>query len=164
MAATEAREASENDDDLRPTDAELLADLRRHADDLGRTPTSKEYTEMSDYSVSVQQGRFGSWNAALDEAGLDRNAHHGIPDEVLLEDLRRVAEELGHSPSMSEYDREGRFSSSNVQARFGRWNAAKERAGLPATPPGPTLGPLGRALERMDPDELGSSAEVYNGP
>lgn len=55
-----------------------------------------------------------------------------IPDEELLMDLRRVADEVGDSPSMADYDERGTYSPSTCQSRFGSWTEAKERAGLPS--------------------------------
>lgn len=54
-----------------------------------------------------------------------------IPDQELIQDLKSVAEKLGHSPSESEYDRVGKYSRSTVKKRFGSWNKAKARADLP---------------------------------
>lgn len=61
-----------------------------------------------------------------------RLTRRDIPNEELLEDLRRVA---ATSPlttlSTRNYNKAGRFHSSTLQARFGSWIAALEAAGLP---------------------------------
>jgi hypothetical protein len=53
-------------------------------------------------------------------------------DEELLEDVRRVARELGgtHFPA-AEYEKRGRFSQMTLRRRFGGWHNALEAAGLP---------------------------------
>jgi 5-methylcytosine-specific restriction endonuclease McrA len=57
--------------------------------------------------------------------------HRNIKDIVLLDDLKRVAHELGSSTvTIRLYDERGRFSASALQRRFGSWHAALERAGL----------------------------------
>jgi len=57
--------------------------------------------------------------------------NRGLTDEELLNDLRRVANELGRATvTYSEYDAYGRCRSRTIEVRFGRWNSALERAGL----------------------------------
>jgi hypothetical protein len=53
--------------------------------------------------------------------------------EALLEDLRRVAKEIGHTPLVTEYDRLGNFSPSTVRNWLGSWPNALEKAGLAPT-------------------------------
>jgi len=54
-----------------------------------------------------------------------------IPDEVLLEDLRKVASMLGaDSVSGPSYDSNGKFHSTTLSNRFGGWNKALDQAGL----------------------------------
>lgn len=62
------------------------------------------------------------------------NSQH-ITDDELLDDLQRVARELGHSPSFREYDNKGEYNARTIQARFGRFNEAKAESGLEVTPP-----------------------------
>jgi hypothetical protein len=61
-----------------------------------------------------------------------------IPEEDLVDELVRLAEELGESPSTSEMDEIGRYSVSAYQSCFGSWNAAKKKAGLGTTPARPS--------------------------
>lgn len=53
----------------------LREDLRRVADEIGRTPTRPEYNEHGESSSTTQRKRFGSWAAAVDEAGLEPRGH-----------------------------------------------------------------------------------------
>lgn len=48
----------------------------------------------------------------------------------LLAELRRLDDELGHSPSLPELDEHGRYSRRPYFDRFESWNAAKAEAGL----------------------------------
>jgi len=53
------------------------------------------------------------------------------PDEELLEDLLKVANQIGvKSVKMREYNKIGRFSSGTIARRFNGWNHALEKAGL----------------------------------
>jgi hypothetical protein len=66
----------------RIADDDLLADLRRVADDLGRAPKTAEYDERGAYAYRTVRDRFGTWADALREAGLDpesRDANRGLP-------------------------------------------------------------------------------------
>jgi hypothetical protein len=50
---------------------------------------------------------------------------------VLLEDLRRVAAELGkRTLTKDDYNAKGRFCAATMQKRFGSWNSALEKSGL----------------------------------
>jgi 5-methylcytosine-specific restriction endonuclease McrA len=59
--------------------------------------------------------------------------HRDIPDAFLLEDLREVAAHLGRSPTASEYNELGKYHSSTLARRFGKWSNAISQAGLFAT-------------------------------
>jgi 5-methylcytosine-specific restriction endonuclease McrA len=55
-------------------------------------------------------------------------------DQELLDDVRRVALELGlESLTTIEYDENGKYASTTVSKRFGNWNKAIEKAGLQIT-------------------------------
>jgi len=56
-----------------------------------------------------------------------------IPSDELLDDLRRVAGELGSvAMSSRDYELTGKFDASTFMARFGSWNSALTAAGLEA--------------------------------
>lgn len=57
--------------------------------------------------------------------------NRGCSDDVLLDDLRQVANQLGrNSLTKALYNGSGRFSAATMQKRFGSWNTALERTGL----------------------------------
>lgn len=54
-----------------------------------------------------------------------------ISEEKMLSSLRQAKEELGHSPTISEYKSLNISpSDSYIRRRFGSWNKAKKKAGL----------------------------------
>lgn len=53
-----------------------------------------------------------------------------LSDEEIIEDLRRVAEVVGDSPTQSEYDEHGKVHSETVARLMGGWNEAKDKADL----------------------------------
>ena len=111
-------------------DAELLEDMRRAARRLGKGRLgASEYRRLGGYSPSTVVRRFGSWNAAVERAGLEAPAQ--ASDEELLEDLRRVAGRLGRDRlGQDEYNRRGRYNHQMIARRFGSWGKAVERAAL----------------------------------
>lgn len=53
-----------------------------------------------------------------------------IETDDLLEDLKRVAEELDKTPSINEYNKHGEYSNCTITNRFGSWNEAMAAIGL----------------------------------
>lgn len=57
--------------------------------------------------------------------------HRDVPEEELLEDLKRVAEIIGTGRlSRSDYQKHGKFGTTTIERRFGGWNSAIIRIGL----------------------------------
>ena len=109
------------------SDEDLLADMRRVAQGLGRdTVTLAEYSEHGCGHSSTIQRRFGSWFNALERAGLQPSRSPiGIADEALLENLRAVWTELRRQPSYSEMRAPlSRYSAGTYEKRFGSWSDA----------------------------------------
>lgn len=121
------------------TDEELLDALRAFADDHGRPPTVPEANNREELpAASTFVFRFGSWNAAVAEAGL-RPRNRRRSDEELLADLREFAESRGEHPSaLAVRAREDidMATPRTYQNRFGSWNGALEAAGLPTVDTG----------------------------
>lgn len=89
--------------------------------------------------------RFGTWEKALDRAGL-RHRYSGAPisrkhsaegrqaltDDRLIQDLKDVALKLGAAPLTIEvYNRHGRANAETIRRRFGSWWKALKMANLP---------------------------------
>jgi len=108
---------------------EVKEDIRTIATKLGRPPTSPEYREQGNFSVSLAQNLFGSWNEALAAAGLEPQFEHGIPDDALLDEIRTLVEVLGKVPTASDMDEYGRFSCRCYFDRWDGWQAAVQAAG-----------------------------------
>jgi hypothetical protein len=122
--------------------AEVKADIRTTATKLGRPPTSPEYRERGDFSVSLAQNLFGSWNESLAAAGLEPQFEHGIPDDALLDEIRTLVEVLGKVPTATDMDEHGRFSCRCYFDRWDGWQAAVRAAGYEPVgrPSGPANG------------------------
>jgi hypothetical protein len=128
----EALEAAGLDPDEMGTkripDRELLAELQRLYTELGEPPTQRDMTERGEYSNRTYQLRFGSWSNALREAMLDTN--DGISEQELLQEIVRLADELGHAPKVAEMDEHGAYAPVTYHRRFGSWRRALAEADL----------------------------------
>jgi 5-methylcytosine-specific restriction endonuclease McrA len=104
------------------SDAELLSDLRRVAEIISRTSVrQREYGLHGTYAPGTLASRFGSWNNALAAAGLE-SFERSISTELLLADLRRVADEISQSTvSIKQYRELGKHDHLTLTNRFGSW-------------------------------------------
>lgn len=117
----------------RPTnqysEAELLAALRQMADDRDRPPTSTEMKQEGPHTAKTYERRFGSWDAALDAAGLD-TIERGYTEAELRAELRRLADVVEGTPTTLDVQEQGRISMDTYYRRFGSLAAALEAAGV----------------------------------
>lgn len=108
------------------TDAELLDDLRKVAARLGQdTVSSRKYDEVGIYSWSTLSIRFGTWNNALEAAGLKISNECLISDDRLFENILSLWQRYGRQPRLAELGSQfSEFSSGPYIRRFGSWTAA----------------------------------------
>jgi 5-methylcytosine-specific restriction endonuclease McrA len=114
------------------SDEELIADLRHVAKLLGIETMSQEQYELhGEYSRNTFRNRFGNWNNALLQSGINISNERDIFDDKLIADLCRVAELLGTEKiTREQYELHGKYSAGVQYNRFGTWNKALLRAGL----------------------------------
>jgi len=115
-------------------EADLLAELRRVAESMGRCPTSEEFDEQGCFSAATYFRRFDSWAAALDRAGVSGSypspSRRQVSDDDLLAELDRLASALGRPPTETEMSELGDHSPKTYRRRFGSWEAALGAAEL----------------------------------
>lgn len=121
--------------------SELLSELRRVADIVDRSPRTDDLQEHGKYSKFPYLDRFGSWENALEEAGLDtsyigetlrKSPGFQIPTGDLIDEMLRVAEIVDRPPFQDDMREYGEYSAKVYETRFGSWGEAHEFAGLPA--------------------------------
>ena len=121
--------------------AEAITDLQRVARELDRAPTYIEYTERGQYhAATLRIACQAKWNDVLVMAGFVPRAGGRAADgrklykrknSDLLNDVLRVAREIGHQPTSVEYRQKGVYSRELVIRRFGgTWQGVIEAAGL----------------------------------
>jgi len=109
------------------TEADLITELRRLAEELNKTPTFAEMNEQGRHGARTYVRRFGSWNDALETAGLKSRASSTISDEELISELRQLANRLGERPSAQQMDDHGEYASATYQRHFGSWSATLDK-------------------------------------
>lgn len=117
---------------VRVSDTELLDEIQAAAGALGRAPTSLEMGEHGAYSVRTYVNHFGTWNDAVETAGLEP-AHPSTPRysrDELLDELRDLAADLGRAPVTSDMRDGDRTSAATFDHRFGSWTDALREAGV----------------------------------
>lgn len=112
-----------------PTE-DLLEELRRLADELGETPTVTQVEDQGNYSSSSYQRRFDSYKDAVQAAGLTPNRYEKVSRDELEEEMRRVADEVGHAPTKKEMNEIGRISERTYLREYDDWLTARKAAGL----------------------------------
>lgn len=107
-------------------DEELLEDLRTAAGLLGSTTVAqKDYVRVGRFSCKPFLNRFGSWNSALDRAGLSKSRETNVTDSMLFENLESIWRSLGRQPFFSEIARPlSKYSMKLYLDRFGGWTNA----------------------------------------
>ncbi len=112
--------------------------LKFVAEEIGKSPSQREYhTNRKDHHPSTYwiKDNLNSWNNAKELAGLDINPRHGgkCSKEDCINALQSVAEEIGKSPSLTEYNankKDHHPSVGWIHDNIGSWNYVKELAGL----------------------------------
>ena len=111
------------------TEAELLADLKRVASQLGKTAvTRNEQDESGKFHSTTFVRRFGSWFNALERAGLGlTRTPMNLPEEALFENLEEIWQKLGRQPRYAEIQKPfSKYSVETYASRFGTWRKALE--------------------------------------
>jgi hypothetical protein len=126
------------------SDESIIAEIKRvakeHCDSEFRPIIFKRKGRVG---MSTIRRRFGSWEGALQAAGLsqlyigfdkpriDPLQARDWSKEMILEELRRVALLIeSKTLTVAEFRKEGRVGDGTIRSRFGSWNKALKEAGL----------------------------------
>ena len=120
---------------------DCLKELRRVADLLGRTDlSSNTFRKHAHFGDGVMIRTFGSWENALNEAGLElttqsKKASAPPTRGECISEMKRVANLLGQAYLTTKmYDKNVNISSRRVVTVFGSWHEALAAAGLSVSP------------------------------
>jgi len=112
------------------TDRELLDELHRLSEELGRTPSGKEMNQLGKYSKTAYVNHFGSWNEAVVEAGLEPVMELNITREDLLQEIQRLHDQLDIVPRAKDMQLHGRYDPETYRRIIGGWVISVREAGL----------------------------------
>jgi len=147
------------------TKKQIKEDIKRVESIVGRSPTTRQYKRLGQYSKSVYTDHFGSWNEAKEAVGLEPNKGRGqISEEALIKDIKTVAEKMGRPPTTAEHIEHGQYSETAKRNRFGTHQNAIEAAGFDYDDV-PKTGRANKQVSKQDIiDELQRVAEIEGAP
>jgi hypothetical protein len=99
-----------------PSRSELITELQRVDERYGAV-NSTAMQDNGDYQVHQYTNEFGSWNEALEAAGIDKEAR-------LLEELAHLWDEVGERPTSTQMDEADKYSMGLYTQYFGNWGNA----------------------------------------
>lgn len=114
---------------IRLNDKIILEDIARVAKDLNTlTINSMEYAKYGLYGKPIVFSRFGTWDNALQKAGLEPTKfHHKITDEELLKEIEEIWIKLGRQPTSTDIKGGiSKYSLNSYSRHFGSWRKALE--------------------------------------
>ena len=121
----EIEEFNRNIDDL-----DLLEDLKSVNNKLntqGHKITFRKYNELGKYASQTISARFGSWNSALNKAGISITDLKNIPVVDLFSNLENVWRSKGKQPTTRDMKSSlSKYSDSAYLSRFGSWRKSLE--------------------------------------
>lgn len=111
---------------LKVTDEQLIDDLKDVAIKLKKNVLTKnDYEKHGNYSYTSYRNHFGTWNKALEKAGLNRFRNWGTTRDEFLENLKDAWIKLGRQPKYSEMAIPfSKYSSTAYAHFFGGWTKA----------------------------------------
>jgi len=112
------------------TEEEVIEEISRLATD-GTPPTAEQMDAEGAYSARTCGDRFGTWNGAVRAAGYEPlGESNEYTDEELLEEIRRLAEEVRKPPTTRDMVEHGAYTASVYFRHFESWNDAVIEAGF----------------------------------
>jgi hypothetical protein len=119
-AEEDTSETPGTSDQTEPSRQELLDEIKRLDASLDRIPYESDIDQDGRFTAYTYCDRFGSWDEALEAAGIDKEA-------VLLEDMQQVADTVDGDLTQPAMNEHGKYSASMAARFFGSWSEAKER-------------------------------------
>lgn len=109
------------------TQAQILQEIQRVATHLGKKSLSiAEFSKYGKISAATVSNRFGSWNDAVQAAGLEpidpierARSTPSISEEELLLDLIRLYNETGRPPTKALINAKGKYSDFPYRKKWG---------------------------------------------
>lgn len=120
--------------------------LKKLAEELGHSPSINELKKAG-YDQTIYIYRFGSYNNALEIAGLPRNESNfinkGIDKKQIIKDYKQLSKRLGRPATQKDFNKYMPYTARIVYSRFGSFVNLRKEAGFPI-------------------DNRGTGARIYN--
>ncbi|MBI5326695.1 MAG: HNH endonuclease [Deltaproteobacteria bacterium] len=109
-------------------DQELLDDLKKVADQIGMNEfTREQYNQKGNFASTTFEKRFGTWNKALEKAGLKITRKQNLSEKELFENIEEAWVKLGRQPLYEEMKKPlSKYSQMPYRKIFGGWRKALE--------------------------------------
>jgi hypothetical protein len=110
-------------------DQDLLEDLKKIANKVGSDKlSSRDYDSSGGkYTSGTICARFGSWNKALEMAGLSLVHHRDVSEAELFKNLEQVWLTIGKQPVFRQMKSPmSKYSTYQYETKFGTWRKALE--------------------------------------
>ena len=96
-------------------------------------PRAKDMTNHGNYAANTYKRTFGSWNEAIESAGINkRTSSKRVSEKEIKKDIKRVIKKLEKVPKGKEYDEHGKYHSSTIYSKIGSFSKAIESLGYEA--------------------------------
>lgn len=121
-----------------PSRSDLLQNVRRVYEKTDGPVRPRDINNDSPFDYEDYEEEFGSLIFAKIKAGLldielpdeDPDSNYQISNEELLQELLRIYEITGKTPSIRDMKMGGKYSATAYTYRFGSWNEALEATGF----------------------------------
>ena len=100
---------------------EIIAAIKKCAQELGRTPTFPEVKKRARVPRSRINRLFGNYGMAVRACGMEHRCGAPVSLEVLFPEWAEITRKLKRVPSIYEYSRESRHSPKPLVTRFRTW-------------------------------------------
>lgn len=114
------------------TKEELKEHLLYVNDNFEGPMTQEKMRECGDITPQTYKQRFGTWNNALEECGIDVVVNMDLDDHDLIKEINRISSDKldGKRPTKTDIIEYGNISKNTFVNRFGSWKNALEEAGF----------------------------------
>jgi len=105
------------------TREEIIALVRKVAEELGHRPNVFEFWQMAKAKKEHIRRLFGSYRELVEEAGFEATGPgYYITTDQLMEDWAAVARKLGKAPTVMQYNKTGKYSHRAFRVRWESWH------------------------------------------
>jgi hypothetical protein len=123
------------------SDEALLAELRRVASEFkGKRLTREEFSKLSRTSPTTLSRHFGSWEKALDRAGISAElaprVRAQVAREAVINEICAYISEVGTSPKLDDIAARLDVHPTTISHKFGKWSALLKEVGVQPVPLG----------------------------